>query len=403
MTGRVTSEVVPVPVEVVFFNVGQGDCTLLWFYNRGAAPGSEKGTHAVLIDCGTAGAVRPLRPPAGAPKGDARKQVVAHLRAKLDRYLGRMQNPNTLDCLIVTHPDQDHFNLLKDVLVDGKDISKLKYTVRQVLYSLSPLDYKEGSESDFVARLFTQWNAFSGPSGRKIETMPQPVTMPSAPTPLLDRTGANLYLLGGVVGPMSKRDVAKYQSGPKERIANLSSLVTVVVGDKDASNRHQRVVLMADAEKLNELFLTGYAGALCTRENHLWLKLGHHGSRTSNCKEWIEHTKPDGLFLSTGTKSFGGAAATCDAENVAGRLLTQWEAVRRANNIPTPRVGVSTWGFGFQDNSVEPPWAFVYSKLDVGLFSTLAMPPTPTGIWNGVDWHLRLDHAEPGSYEIWCE
>ena len=386
------------PVEVVFFNVGQGDCTLLRFYDRG----SEEGTHAVLIDCGTTGAVRPLRTPVGAPKGDARKQVVAHLRARLDHYLSRMENPYTLDCVIVTHPDQDHFNLLKDVLVDGKDMSKLKYTVRQVLYSLSPLDYKEGRE-DFVSRLFTQWEDFSGPSGQKIETMPQPVTMPSAPMPLLDRSGANLYLLGGVIGPMSDNDVAKYQSGPKERIANLSSLVTVVVGDKDASNRHQRVLLMADAEELNERFLTGYAGNLCTRESHLWLKLGHHGSRTSNCNDWIAHTKPDGLFLSTGTTAFGGAAATCDAENIGSRLLSQWDRVRTTNNIPTPRVGVPSWGFGFQDNTVAPPWKFEYAKLDVGLFSTLAMPPTPTGIWHGVDWHLRLDHSEPGSYEIWCE
>ncbi|MGC0313571.1 ComEC/Rec2 family competence protein [Kitasatospora acidiphila] len=395
------------PVEVVFFNVGQGDCTLLWFYDR-AAPGI--GTHAILVDCGTAGAVPPWRP-AAVVTGDAKQRVIAHLRGRLDHYLSRLRDPYTLDWLVVTHPDQDHFNLLQDVLVDGRDPARLKYTIRNVAYSLRPADYREGG-GDFMARLFTEWTTFTGVSGQRVVNEPQLVTMPPDPVPLLGTgPGADLHLVGGVVGPtihsrgaqQRPGDVKKFAAGEKERIANMCSLVTVLTGEPDAFGKRQKVLLMADAESINEQYLMGLAGPMCSRESHLWLKLGHHGSKHSTSDEWLAHTTPDGLFISTGLNAFGGGVATCDAENLAGRVLVQWERIRTAHGIPVPtvRAGLS-WGFGFQDNTDAPPWPFVYAPTTDGVFSSLALEPDTAG-WRGVDWHLRLDHAAPGSYDIWYE
>ncbi|MFI2188087.1 hypothetical protein [Streptomyces sioyaensis] len=397
------------PVEVVFLNVGQGDCTLLWFYDR-AAP--TVGTHAILVDCGTTGAVPPWRPVPVAVGGDARGRLVSHLCERLDHYLSRLRHPYTLDWLVVTHPDQDHFNLLQDVLVDGRDPARLKYTIRNVAYSLRPIDYHEGG-GDFMTRLFTDWTSFTGASGQRVLNEPQVVTMPSSPVPLLGTgPGAELHLVGAVVGPtihssgaqQRPGDVEMFAAGPKERIANMSSLVTVLTGEPEASSgRRQKVLLMADAERINEQYLMGWAGALCSRESHLWLKLGHHGSKHSTSDEWLAHTTPDGLFISTGLNSFGGGVATCDAANLAGRVLAQWERVRTAHGIPAPTVRpVPHRGFGFQDNTTEPPWSFAYAQDTDGVFSSLAVPPDTAG-WQGVDWHLRLDHAAPGSYDIWYE
>ncbi|WKU48720.1 MBL fold metallo-hydrolase [Streptomyces sp. VNUA116] len=107
------------PVEAVFFNVGQGDCTFLWFYKN--VKQQKVGTHAVLIDCGSSQAIAPWRLLPGQQPSQPRTEMIDRLTHKLDDYLGRMQNPNVLDHLIITHPDKDHFNLLEEVLLRNKN------------------------------------------------------------------------------------------------------------------------------------------------------------------------------------------------------------------------------------------------------------------------------------------
>ncbi|MFV8131966.1 hypothetical protein [Streptomyces syringium] len=400
------------PVEVVFFNVGQGDCTLLWFYDR---KNKNVGTHAVLIDCGSTEPLRPLNPLVGTQTFSAKDQMVARIKAKLDKYLQRLRNPYVLDCLIVTHPDEDHFNLLEHVLLSELDPPQLKYTIRQVLYGLHPLDYRERG-GDFLWTLFHHWNQLGGPSGQRIENPPRQVTMPSSPAPLLQGTGllgANVYMLGGVLGPEGPNDVAKYETGPKEAIANASSLVTMIRGEPDALQNRQKVLLMADAVTLNERYLVGTADSWCRRENNLWLKIGHHGSVTSTGNAWLDHTTPDGLFVSTGPKAFGGRTATCTQSNVTQRLVPHWRGVRPQLTVPHPRIKTPpNWGYVVQDDSRGTRGPFVHlpatdpnTHVTDPLFSSMAVPNTngtATG-WRGVDWHLLLDDAAPGSFEIWFE
>ncbi len=392
------------PVEVVFFNVGQGDCTLLWFYDRA---NRNVGTHAVLIDSGSSQAVAPLNPGPSLQSARAKDQMIGRLKSKLDSYLSRLKNPYVLDCLIVTHPDEDHFNLLEEVLLSDLDPPQLKYTIRQVRYGLSPWDYKERG-GDFMWTLFHHWDTLGGPSGQKVENEPLQVTMPTSPQPVLPGiTGANLYMVGSVLGPERPTDWDKYETGKKEHIANAGSLVTVLQGEPDAHGRRQKVLLMADAVEINERYLQGAVGTLCSRESNLWLKLGHHGSVTSNTDEWIKHTTPDGLFVSTGVKAFGGKSATCTVGNITNRLLPAFNSVRPAPG-PFPRqVTVPpNWGYVVQDDMAGSPTLgrFLHQPLtnNDALFSSLATPAGPNG-WAGVDWHLRLDNSTSGSYDIWYE
>jgi hypothetical protein len=423
------------PVEVVFLNVGQGDCTLLWFYDRGTDPATGLGTHAVLIDCGSAAATAPWRDPAGPDAdGDAKARMLSHLRTKLDGYLARLRTPGVLDCLVITHPDKDHFNLLQDVLLN--DQGQLRHTLRRVLYTLEPGDYREAGRS-FVRDLLTDPDRLANPDGFGVETWPEQTFVPATAQPLLpgrQESDSNLYLLGGGwFGPGmhsmrggSRWDAERYQGTDKDRIANQSSLVLALLGEPDTSGRRQKVLFMGDAEEINERVLIGRdtTGEL-RRESNLWLKMGHHGSGSATCDDWLEHVRPDGLFISTGMLAFAGGAATCNQRNMQDRVLPAWRDVRHRHGIPLPRVSSGDWwGYGFQANNGRKPWKAWYQPTREGVFSTFAVPdlvvgrygaddpatpgvlppePLPTGnltAWRGVDWHLTIDHAAPGAYDI---
>ncbi|WP_367140757.1 MULTISPECIES: ComEC/Rec2 family competence protein [Streptomyces] len=394
------------PVEVVFFNVGQGDCTFLWFYKN--VKQQKVGTHAVLIDCGSSGAIAPWKLLPGQRPSKPRKEMVDRLTRKLDDYLGRMQNPNVLDYLIITHPDKDHFNLLEEVLLRKKDKKQLKYTIGKVLYGLGHPDYKTAGK-DFIPTLLTDWGELEGPGKEKVLAVDM-VTMPSQPQELLKNTsdGAGLQMVGSVIGagPVGWTHA---EQGKKEDIANEASLVTVLQGAPDQFGRRQRVLLMADAIKVDEYTVEGLCPDLCKRDTHLWLKMGHHGSDSSTGDAWLKTTTPDGLFVSTGVFKFSGKTGTC-TESKMTAVLKQWTTVRKKakNPVPVPAVHAGLkWGYVAQDSNGD----FAYTPTTDGLFSSLALPQVPgtrnardeADKWRGVDWHLRLDDPASGDYEIWYE
>jgi hypothetical protein len=90
----------PGPLVVAFLDAGQGDCTLVAFPNG----------KLMLVDCGSiknSGTVSP--------------QIVL----ALNRFLPR--NHNTIDWLVVAHPDQDHYNMLRTVLGGVANVTNVMY------------------------------------------------------------------------------------------------------------------------------------------------------------------------------------------------------------------------------------------------------------------------------------
>ncbi|MDT0449222.1 ComEC/Rec2 family competence protein [Streptomyces hesseae] len=393
------------PVKVVFFNVGQGDCTLITFYQ----PGATKAHAAVLLDCGSkpGGEVAP-RSQAGAPAaGTAKQRLIAHLRKRIDDHLRDLVNPGVLDYLLISHPDEDHFNLFEDVLCDPAT-GKLRCTLNNVWYSMGPDDYKERSKT-FVKTLLTNPAALVASGGH----VPEVKLKPDEGFPEKVFTGhpsadANLYLVNG--GAFAHPG---YSSAEKERLANLCSLIFLVVGEDDGTGKRQKALLMADALVQNEkaLITLDSTDPSLKREKNLWLKVGHHGSKTSTCRQWLEYTTPDALFVSTGPLLFGGKTATCTDTDFHQRMLTDWEDVRDAHNIPDPKVTrkkprIGHWGFGFQDDTGTLPWKFKFEDMTGrGVFSTLggaplppdpSVPGSPAGEWTGLDWTLWIGRDEYG-------
>ncbi|MEU9123660.1 hypothetical protein AB0C96_27965 [Streptomyces sp. NPDC048506] len=194
MTGRCHRGDDDMPLKVVFFNVGQDDCTLITFYK----PGAPKAEAAVLLDCGSkpGGEVAP-RAPSGSATGTTKDRLVAHLRERIDDHLQDLVNPGVLVYLMISHPDEVHFNLLEDVLCDP-GTKKLRYTLTNVWYALGPGDYKERHKT-FIKNLLTNPAALKSSGGHEVVTAPELKPTQGHPEPVFPETPdtPNLYLLNG--------------------------------------------------------------------------------------------------------------------------------------------------------------------------------------------------------------
>jgi hypothetical protein len=107
------------PVDIFFLNVGQGDCTLIRFTDD-----SGKITGAVLLDCGT---IKPISRDWNVDGGaKCKPQVVQRLTEVVRTQLGAY---NTLDYVILSHPDEDHHSVLPAVLrnLTGVKVGRIWY------------------------------------------------------------------------------------------------------------------------------------------------------------------------------------------------------------------------------------------------------------------------------------
>ncbi|MCA6091386.1 hypothetical protein LE181_04265 [Streptomyces sp. SCA3-4] len=214
------------PVEVVFFNVGQGDCTFLHFYEPGPG-GTRVSKRTVLLDCGTfSGCDVPPGRTSAPVSGTDRARLLAHLRHEIGTRIA--ENGGVLDALLISHPDQDHYRNLEDILchLDSKTnlpTGKLQYEVGRVWYSCDPDNYREGNArgakggdgKGFVGRLLTQPAAAACPDhpAHKVRSVPLRVQSPSDPEALFppETVGAgpelpNLFLVSAQpFGPHPKK------------------------------------------------------------------------------------------------------------------------------------------------------------------------------------------------------
>ena len=112
--GQDTSQISGTPVgpalasnqrlAVSFVDVGQGDCTLLRFYDLDMQ-GQEVHRKTILVDCGTS------------PHAVSYDKIRQIARDTEDYFLETFGNHRRhIDTLVITHPDSDHFNLVPFVL-----------------------------------------------------------------------------------------------------------------------------------------------------------------------------------------------------------------------------------------------------------------------------------------------
>jgi competence protein ComEC len=201
----------------------------------------------------------------------------------------QMQGVRRIDALFVSHPDDDHFNALPEVIREIP-VARL-YLAPRILDAAQPLLY-----ADAWRRFLRDCRA----RGTQILPLEAPQVL------ALGDAGANLPLR--VLWP--KRD-SKTSAG-----TNTNSLVLKI--ERGASS----ILLTGDADLAVEDALHGDAAA----QNITVLKVGHHGSKTASSEAFLRQARPHAAVISCGRyNSFGHPSAA-----VLERLATL--------GIPTKRT-----------------------------------------------------------------
>lgn len=225
--------------KVIFLDVGQGDSTLIQFRN------GEK----MLVDCG------------------ANTLVLSELGKQLPLY------DRSIEYLVVTHPDLDHYGGCIDVVK--------RYKVRVIITNgaVKPND-----------PYWQTWDAVRQASGAKLGTIDKPATWTIASSTL--------------------------------RFVSPDPLLGVTTATDDSNNysivfrlddRTNSFLLTADTEfQLEQALLKRYCGTVssiylypCPALQSNILKIGHHGSKTSTSDEFLRAVAPRVGTISTGPNRYG--------------------------------------------------------------------------------------------------
>ncbi len=217
-------------VHITFLDVGQGDATFIEF------PDGQQ----MLIDCSMDG------------------RVLEALGRVMDFY------DKTIDYLVVTHPDLDHYGGCQDVLE--------RFDVKHIWYT--------GIDKSYDQRWKAWWYAV-GDEG----SVYKDITGEEA----IDIAGARLHIL------YPDHDLSidpRIPGDQKESNGNNTSIVMRL--DYGESS----VLLPGDAEEeVEEYLLSAYEHEIFDVDI---LKLGHHGSDSSSILEFIEAVSPEHAIASCG-------------------------------------------------------------------------------------------------------
>ena len=211
-------------LEVHFVDVGQGDCIFLRCPNG----------RTVLVDCGS------LK---GGNEGAVKKYLHKQLGDKME-----------LDTLVITHPDQDHYNWIPNAL---KGV-----TVKKVIVSRPTNKFTWAECSDWLKKQDV------------IDLDQEDRDAINVPSKLFGNGTTKFYVL----------------AADAEHSTNGSSVVLLV------SYKDFDLLLMGDAtKKVEKKILNDYPKWWLDCEI---LKVGHHGSNGSSDAKWLAAAKPDTSILS---------------------------------------------------------------------------------------------------------
>jgi competence protein ComEC len=218
------------PSHIIFFNIGQGDSALIFLPNN----------LKVLVDCGP------------------NKTILSKLGERLSFF------DKTIDYLIITHPDLDHYGGCSAVLKN--------YKIKNIVMNVDKKNdeyYKEFSQA---------------------------VDSEQANIKIIDQAQkwqAGNYFFEFLSPDSSFGDLA----------GNDNSIVFRLVGGK------QTVLFTGDLETTAEkLVVEKYCGVElvnCDKLKSDILKAGHHGSDTSSSDDFLSAVQPTTAIISVGKNSFG--------------------------------------------------------------------------------------------------
>ncbi len=261
-------------LNVIITDAGQGDCALVVYPDNSV----------MMIDCGST-----------KDKAIVQPEVEAALRRNLN-------GGTTIETLVLTHPDQDHYNMLADVS------TTLNLRFNHVRYGGQLTEYNRKLRQALTARAQDVRGLGPGYNDK-------------ADNALLTRSGVAGRILAANVMMSSVRRKA---SGS---LSNQNSVVIVL------KYGGIKFFLMGDATEETESFIVQkhkQALAGWKQEGKVVLKVGHHGSNTSTKKPFIDAIKPEVAFISSGTRRFGCAGGVGLPRGTVIDDLRSWTTLHTA-------------------------------------------------------------------------
>jgi beta-lactamase superfamily II metal-dependent hydrolase len=220
--------------KIVFLNIGQGDAALIKFDS------GEK----MLVDCG----------------------LNRKILSKLGKYLSFFDR--TIDYLLVTHPDGDHYGGCSDIL--------RRYKIKTIIFG----DFKKSNDPYW--RAWTKYSQAENAQWKFID-------------------GHEVMMIGNTRLEFFSPDhdlVIKKDA----TLANNHSIVFKL------SNHLGNFLFTGDMEMpLEEALLNKYcpSSAPCLALAADYLKIGHHGSESSSGKDFLQAVLPRYAVISVGPNKYG--------------------------------------------------------------------------------------------------
>lgn len=250
--------------EAHFIDVGQGDAILLKF------PGNVE----VMIDGGTT------------------SSGLADYRTELVGYLNYVVSDDTIEYMIVTHPDTDHYNMLEAVM-DA-------FVVGEVYYNDCD---KNSTYSKFQDRVLEEL----GDEGMAIDADGETYTV-------LNTESYSLTVYAPGYDRFNTGDMTEYDA---EESNGMSPFVVV-----ETLNR--TLIFTGDATtETEEWFMDTYAEELDVD----FIKIGHHGSDTSTSQEFLNFVNPEYCVIMCDD----GSAYEHPSATVMNRLFDKGVVTYRTN------------------------------------------------------------------------
>jgi beta-lactamase superfamily II metal-dependent hydrolase len=204
-----------------------------------------------------------------------------------------LEKGEAIDCIISTHPHDDHYPGLMDVLA--------QYEVREIIDSGYPKERTTptGKPSKFeLFRQAAQKERIGGRASRFIELRRQPNYVPAC---------GNLQLRIIYADSAAAKDMG---SAANTRENNASTVVKLtfgafsflLVGDAEGKERGGS----ANTAEYVEAALLEKAKSDPNLLRATVLKVGHHGSETSSSLPFIRAVRPDVVVIMSGRKAFAG-------------------------------------------------------------------------------------------------
>ena len=282
-------------LTVVMVDAGQGDTTLIRY------PTGE----LLVVDCGSTKKFQ------GAVAGEVQKVI--------NTYTG--QHGSKIDWLVLTHPDEDHYSMVKPAIIDQN------ITVDRVFYGGDAKGYKSGGGA--VANWLRKKAGVSNPPGQVEDLQPNQSiggrgnrkrkttgnvggysdlihqsSRPDRSNPILSKGSVKAWILAANVGT---------SPNPKSIVLLLEYQGVKVFLMGDATTETEQFILdtynapsLAQAKRSNSTLRSLLGGTKVA------LKLGHHGSSTSSGTAWLSQLRPKALLVSAAPQGFGRTPKTND-------------------------------------------------------------------------------------------